>query len=45
MSETAQTESARPTNYCFDFGVATFWQSLSKEIAQYHQPDSIVLLV
>jgi len=30
---------------CFDFRVATFWQNLSKEIVQYHQPDSIVLLV
>jgi len=30
-------------NFCFDFWVTTFWQSLSEEIAQYHQPDSIVL--
>jgi len=29
---------------CFDFRVATFWQSLSKEIVQYHQIISLIEL-
>ena len=43
MTETAQTESARAKISVSISELLRFEKVLSKEIAQYHHPDSIVL--
>jgi len=42
--ETTQDWIGLTETSCFDFRVATFWQSLGKEIVQYHQIISLIQL-